>query len=381
MKSTSRTRAALRVLPVLLALQVAVLLPAAPAGAATWAVVATPNASNELNAFEGVDALTTTDAWAVGRAEHPGQPSVRPLTARWNGSAWSIVTTPATGGRLNGVDGSAPDNVWAVGAGTTGPLAERWNGSSWSIVPTPAPPGALSASLSGVKTFSGTNAWAVGSYGTSAAPNTRTLIQRWNGTSWSIVPSPSPDPIRNLLTDVDGASANDVWAIGNAGDDGYGGGTVAGLVLHWDGSAWTQVNVPGAVSDGTFNLPVLQDVFARSANDVWIVGRAFSWIDFRVVPIALHWNGQTWQRSVMSTAPNDGAGFHGVAALSATQVYAVGSVVARWTGTTWAAESFAPGGSLSDAAAIGPSTVWGAGSRYDTGLGRFRTLAVRTTNG
>ena len=60
----------------------------------------------------------------------------------------------------------------------------------------------------------------------------------------------------------------------------------------------------------------------------------------------------------MTNAPNDGQGFHSVAALSPTKVYAVGSVIARWTGTTWATESAAVPGLLSDAAATGTSTVW-----------------------
>ena len=363
---------------------------ATPALAATWSVVPTPNASTGLNLFIGVDALSTSDVWAVGRADmSPQQPFVRPMAARWNGSAWSIVSTPTLGGQLSGVDGSATNNVWAVGnqdvqvgpgTFTSGPLAERFNGTSWSVVATPTPAGSTGSVLSGVKTFSTTNAWSVGSYSAaSGSPSGRTLIQRWNGASWSIVSSPNPDPTQNLLTDIDGASANDVWAIGNKGFDGYG-GTTSGLVLRWNGSAWTQANVPGTESDGTFNVPTLEDVVALSANDVWIVGRVFSWIDLRFVPMALHWNGATWQRTVMSTAPNDGVGFRGVAALSPTKVYAFGSVIARWTGTAWVTDA-AVNGQLGDAAATGTSTVWGVGYRYDPNLAQLQTLAMRTTNG
>ena len=352
---------------------------APPAAAATWSVVPTPNVSSGLNLFIGVDALSPTDGWAVGRADHsPQQPFIRPLAARWNGSTWSVVSTPTLEGQFSGVDASASNNVWAVGVGPSGSLTERWNGTSWSVVSSPSPPGSLGASLSGVKTFSTTSAWAVGSYSTSTG--VRTLAQRWNGTNWSVVPSPSPDPAQNLLTDVDGVSANDVWAIGNFGNDGYG-STIGGLVMHWNGLEWSQVKVPGAVSDGTYNVPTLQDVVALSANDVWIVGRAFSWVHFKTVPIALHWDGQSWQRSVMANAPNDGQGFHGVAALSPTKVYAVGSTIARWTGTTWAAESATVPGLLGDAAATGTSTVWGVGWRYDANLAQLRTLAMRTTNG
>ena len=82
----------------------------------------------------------------------------------------------------------------------------------------------------------------------------------------------------------------------------------------------------------------------------------------------------------MSTAPNDGQGFQSIAALSATKVYAFGSVVARWTGTGWAAEATVPG-LLSDAAATGASTVLTVGYRYDPNLAQLRTLGMRTTNG
>ena len=342
------------------------LVPASPALAATWTVVPTPASSY---GFSGVDAVDASNVWAVGGGG---------LAARWDGTAWAATSTPVPAGWLNGVDGSAPDNVWAVGSAGTGTLTERWNGTSWSVVASPNPPGGTAPHLNGVKTFSGSDAWAVGSYSTSAAPIARTLIERWDGTAWSIVPSPNPDAEVNLLTDVDGAAPDDVWAIGNVGHETYGGTPRGGLVLHWNGSAWSQVNVPGTTSDGTINFPTLEDVFVVSANDVWIVGRAFSWTVFKIVPIALHWNGVTWQRSVLNTAPNDGSGFVGVAALSPTQVYAVGKVIARWTGAAWTLDSASvpTGGYLFDMAAVGPSTFWGVGSAGGGG-----TLAVRTTNG
>jgi hypothetical protein len=83
----------------------------------------------------------------------------------------------------------------------------------------------------------------------------------------------------------------------------------------------------------------------------------------------------------MSTAPNDGQGFLSVAALSPAKVYAFGGVIARWTGTGWAAESATVPGVLIDAAATGTSTVWPVGYRYDPNLAQLRTLSMRTTNG
>jgi hypothetical protein len=351
---------------------------AVPALAATWSVVPTPAGTNM---FFGVDATSTTNAWAVGRVENaPSQPFTRPLVAQWTGTTWSVASTPTLGGELRGVDGSAATNAFAVGAAdvplgggtvTTGPLIERWNGTSWSVVSSPTPPGSTGARLSGVKTFSTTNAWAVGQY--FASTGIRTLIQRYDGTSWSIVPSPNPDSAKNLLTDVDGASAGDVWAIGNMGNDGYG-GTAVGLVVRWNGSAWSNVDVSGLFADNTISGYEFTDVVV-SGNDVWVVGTGFHRTLFAMVPFSLRWNGQTWQRSIMTTAPS--SGFNGVAAIRSTQVYALGGStgVARWTGTAWAAESVTVPGSLADGAGTGTSTVWAVGHTSQ------QTLAMRTTNG
>jgi len=381
--ATSRDRTA-AVLTAILTCAVLVTALANPAYAASWSVVPTPNASAQRNLFTGVDATSSTNAWAVGYYDASTAPWQRPLAARWNGTGWTLASppTPSAGGWLGGVDGSASNDVWAVGAAGTSPLIQRWNGAAWSTVSAPLPPAATSAILSGVRTFGAGNAWAVGSAVVpGSSPSNRSMIQRWDGTNWSIVPSPSPDPAQNPLVAVDGVTADDLWAVGNKGDDGYGGGTVAGLVLHWNGSTWTQAAIPGA--DSTFSIITLHDVVAPAADDVWVVGSAFHRQLFREVPYLLHWNGQTWQHS---TIPNPPAGaFHSVTALTATKVYAVGTngLVARWNGTSWVRETTpSPGASnaLLAAAAIGTATVWAVGWQTNSG-GTLRTLAMRTNNG
>jgi hypothetical protein len=44
--------------------------------------------------------------------------------------------------------------------------------------------------------------------------NNQTIIEQWNGTSWSIVSSPNPGSGNNILGAVAATSANDVWAVG-----------------------------------------------------------------------------------------------------------------------------------------------------------------------
>jgi hypothetical protein len=60
-----------------------------------------------------------------------------------------------------------------------------WNGSSWSIVPSPNV--GTHDNLLAVAAVSGASAWAVGAGGSPG----RTLIERWNGTAWKIQASPN----------------------------------------------------------------------------------------------------------------------------------------------------------------------------------------------
>jgi hypothetical protein len=59
----------------------------------------------------------------------------------------------------------------------------------------------------------------------------RTLVMRWNGTGWAVVPSPSPSPHPDALQGVAVLSRTYAWAVG------YQGGRT--LIERWTGTAWT----------------------------------------------------------------------------------------------------------------------------------------------
>jgi hypothetical protein len=345
------------------------IFPAAPAVAATWSVVPTPNATELTNQLNAVDARAADQVWVVGLARFSEGVGTRPLAIRSSGGTWTITPTPALTdyGSFSGVDATAANDAWAVGqqevGGSARPLTERWNGSSWSIVPSPLPSGAAQGELTEVKAFSGTNAWAVGSY---FAGSRRTLVQRWDGTAWNVLPSPSPHPSTNLLQGVDGVASDDLWAVGSAGTD--------GLVMRWNGATWSQVALPPLGPD--LSRLRLEDVAAVSATDVWIVGSAQRGC-CQPVPYFLHWTGQGWQHGQPAGVP---ATLSAVTALSPNQVYAVGSTtISRWDGGAWRVEPVTVPGPLRGISAAGAATVWAAGD-----VGEFpssTTLVLRTTNG
>ena len=117
----------------------------------------------------------------------------------------------------------AANDVWAVGYtittdGTNQPdktLIEHWNGSSWSIVASPSPPS--NDTLAGVAARSASDVWAVGTRQdrSGAIPIDRTLTEHWNGSAWSVVASPNVGANDNLLNGVS-ATTGDVWTVGSS---------------------------------------------------------------------------------------------------------------------------------------------------------------------
>ena len=105
--------------------------------------------------------------------------------------------------------------VWATGYYNTGTqfqsMIMRWDGNTWSTVPSPNV-GTATYLVSGAA-FSASDAWIVGRYSNGSLHLTMTL--HWNGTAWSIVPSRDGDTIiNNRLRAITAVSANDVWAVG-----------------------------------------------------------------------------------------------------------------------------------------------------------------------
>lgn len=260
----------------------------------------------------------------------------RPVAARAGGRsvAWTTFVSPTTGAGFQDVDVTA-EGGWAVGLRSGGvcqylTLAARWTGTTWRQVSTPNVAGVNSV-LAGVSVVSQSEAWAVGSSSCPGVQEGRTLIERWDGASWSITPSPNVGSFASLAA-VDAVSSDAAWAVGSA----VVGSTEIPLIERWDGSAWRVVPPPAGARGE------LTSVSASSGSDVWAVG-ASSAADG--APVALHFDGSVWT-AVPVPAPNaPTALLSGVVAIGPGAAWAVGlfrpapqvaaMLAERWDGSRW----------------------------------------------
>ena len=309
----------------------------------------------------GLSLGTATAAQARGQAAGTGAAqgtAAAPATASCLPSDGTQPPVPAgnQGDFLEGVAVASACDVWAAGfraiEGTRYPLIEHWTGGgSWTVVPAPnRGDGNGDAELDDVSAASATDIWAVGSY-TDASRSTRPLMLHWDGTSWTQIDIPGSFALRSVTA----LSASDAWAVGGP------------TILHWDGSDWAPTQLlPGKVA---------RSVAATSPSDVWVAGR-----NVPDTPLMLHWDGSSWTRFPL---PDGGYFLLGLTAVSATDAWAVGldvhpdgsaaPVTLHWDGTSWAAvptPSPATGGVpaavLIGVAASSASSVWAVGS-YTTG--------------
>src|SRR5438105_4011598 len=142
----------------------------------------------------------------------------------------------------------------------------------WAVVNSPSP-SSLYNYLLKVTCVSANDCWAVGSYWNGS--NDQALIEHYDGTSWSVVASPSPGPTNgSYLVAITCLNANSCWAVGSyslasTGTIGFGNTPVGELPLieYYDGTVWSIVTSPPGPP-----YTVLRGVSCLSATDCWAVG-------------------------------------------------------------------------------------------------------------
>ena len=214
---------------------------------ARWSMVASPVPAHSTGViFKGVSCPSASSCNAVGTYGIVVSNNLvtLPLAEHWNGIRWSIAPVPKrSDGQLNAVSCWSNTFCTAVGYSAAGrPAAERWNGASWVVTAVPSPKGTTYSTLDGVSCPTPASCTAVGSWFSTSGTATA-LVERWNGTTWSIVPAPGPaGAVGTTLTAVSCHGPAKCTAVG--GHDGLVGYPFTGdhpLVEESNGASWSVV--------------------------------------------------------------------------------------------------------------------------------------------
>jgi hypothetical protein len=348
--------------------------PASASGAAGWSITPSPNPAVPTGQLFWESCTAATSCTAVGTYVKASGVAVT-LAERWNGSQWLIQPTPnpqgAADSSLFGVSCTASSACTAVGnsvnqAGASQALAERWDGTNWTIQPTPSPSQG-GGFLNGVACPSVSSCTAVG------VSNAGTLAERWDGTRWTIQPTPNASQGGGGLSGVACPSASSCTAVGSS--------SAGTLAERWDGTRWTIQPTPNPSQGGSF----LTSVACPSASSCTAVGGSSAGT------LAERWDGTRW---IIQPTPNPAAGqsafLNTVACASASACTATGAysnsagtsptLAERWNGTNWTIQptpNRAGGPNFLLGVACPASSACTAAGYSINSAGTFRTLAER----
>jgi len=303
---------------------------AAARTAPSWVIQATPSPNiRQGSVLLGVSCSSATTCTAVGGyAPSPG--AIVTLAERWSGRDWVVLRTPRvqngalSGGVLYGVSCLSASACTAVGYGPKETLAEHWNGRKWAIQPTPNPSVTKDIMLRSVSCTSATSCTAVGDSNTSGS-RSDTLIEHWNGTKWTVQPTPEPPSgHESTLTGVSCPSAHACTAVGDYDT------RTADLTLaeRWNGRKWVVQPTP---NPSGFTGSELAKVSCPSATDCTAAGDYDNRSETDLT-LAEHWNGTRWtvQPTPNPSSSNDGlAILFGVSCSSDTACTAVGAYLKK----------------------------------------------------
>jgi len=360
------------------------------AGAKGWSIQPTPNpAGSVASALLGVSCTSPSACTGVGFSQQ-SDGTYATLAERWNGSSWEIQPKPnpagASLGVFHGVSCTGPRFCIAVGnyrpaSGFELPLVERWNGHTWEVQPTPAPPGATFGVLYGVSCSGPRFCIAAGEQivgGDTALP----LAMRWDGHSWELQSTPFPEGSRfTILGGVSCTGPSACTAVGQYVDAD---GVPLALAERWDGTSWEIQPTPfRGVVDRQVSLPGVSCPARRACTAVGFVQPQQGGF----LTLAERWDGNSW--AIQPTPNPPGASMHLSAVSCPTQrvCTAVGgsnaTLAERWDGTAWEIQPTPnpPGGTeavLTGISCPTPSACTAVGT-YFTSTGVQVTLAEGTT--
>ena len=253
-------------------------------------------------AILSVRALADDDVWMVGTEEDPDTSG--PTMLHYDGSGWeSTVLSDHPGAELWW---TWPTEGVVTAVGSQGLILEVDRGSGEvTVYEGPEP----EVTFFGVWGAAADDVWAVGGAVGEGIPP---VIWRRDGAGWSEYVSPDVTGGNgSLYFKVHGTASDDVWIVGDSG-----------TILHWDGAALSETDVPAGMENMRFlTVDVAGDFPA-------VVGGLGS-------GTIVHWDGDAW----VDRSPEFAGGINGVCS-GGGRLVAAGNqgAIHQWDGDVWESE-------------------------------------------
>jgi hypothetical protein len=283
-----------------------------------WALTSSPSAGGDAaSTLAGVSCADARDCWAVGEVTSGSGSDSHPLIEHFDGSEWSMSTASRLSGALAGVSCMNTGQCWAVGHVGIGPgaaLIEHYDGSVWSTVTafTTGELASMGTVLTGVTCKDTDHCWAVGSTADGHA-----LTAHHAGDQWSVVPSDdTPTGDVDVLSGVTCSTAGTCWAVGSRTH----GAARSTLIETFDGRSWTIVASPGPAFS---TASTLLGVACAGDTDCWAVGTATT--SGRSQGLTEEYNGVTWVVARSGTTSITGSSLAGVTCPQDDDCWVVGT--------------------------------------------------------
>ncbi len=301
---------------------------------ADWSVSATPTLPSQYASarLSGLSCTGPTWCMLTGAAVNGSTSNVDTLAEQWNGTSWSITSTPSianhTDDEFTALSCTGPANCMAVGynVGTGAGFAVPSAGLPVSGPPQLGPLGLPGSPL-------GTPARARAQAQPHAAGTYLVLAEQWNGASWSVTTTPDPSGTTEpVFYGVSCAGTGFCMATGfdESTQD-------VAFAEEWSGGTWSQTPLPASP---TANGDALLATSCVSATSCTSVGAAFTDAnsqDFEVM--TAWWNGSAWTLGTVSTPSSPEALWFGVSCLAGGSCVATGVVSAGVTDAPYSGEA------------------------------------------
>ena len=252
------------------------------------------------------------------------------ITLSFGQTTWNTdLNDTSIDGRFGEIKVTPSNNLFAVGNKLGNGLIYFYDGTNWTEIANPI--SGIATTIKSIAPVSDTEYYTVSS---------KRDVHYYDGTNWTDISADLPLYNSNVNFDVRilyktiSFSADNVYVVGLFSNSIEGNQL---YVAHFDGSSWTQINVPQSnlIDDNAFGDVI--EIDATDANDIWIAKRSYFTLSGDYELGIWHFNGSDWIFEGENLTSFGKVTLRDVDAFAPDDVWFTGSVFNNSTGVSDAA--------------------------------------------